>query len=290
MIKHYGVSFGEVKLDFAAFKKARDAYVTRLNGIYKNNIGKQDIAYFEGTAEFVDKNTVKTSEGVVLTAPHIMITAGSTPADAKIEGGELAMNSDDFFDMEELPKSCVVIGGGYIGVEFAQILHALGSKTTLLSRGDILKFVDSEVTDVLKEAMEKTHFNRVQGKVHKKFSKNADGEIEVHLDDGSILTAEKVIIALGRPPLVGPLKLENAGVAVNERGAIIVDEYSNTNVDGIFAFGDIIDKVNLTPVAIRAGRILAERLYNNRPTLKMNYDNVATVIFSHPPIGTIGMH
>lgn len=166
----------------------------------------------------------------------------------------------------------------------------MGSKTTLLCRTELLRFVDSDVTNVLKECMNKTHFHFQQGRTHQKFVKNAEGLIEVHLDDGSILTAEKVFIAMGRPPLVGPLKLENAGVAINERGAIIVDEFSNTNVEGIFAFGDVIDKVNLTPVAIRAGRILAERLYNNRPGLKMNYENVPTVIFSHPPIGIIGMH
>ena len=138
--------------------------------------------------------------------------------------------------------------------------------------------------------MLKSHLNSIQGRTHKKFSKNANGDIDVHLDDGSVISAEKVFIALGRPPLVAPLKLHNAGVLVDKKGAIIVDEFSNTNVEGIFALGDVINKVNLTPVAIRAGRILAERLYNNRPGLKMNYENVPSVIFTHPPIGVIGLH
>lgn len=233
---------------------------------------------------------IKTSEGERLTAPHIMITSGSTPAPVPIEGGELAINSDDFFDMEELPKSAVVIGGGYIGVEFAQILHAFGVHTHLLVRSKVLRFVDQEVVSVLEECMQKTELNLVKGKKHTKFVKNTDtGLIDVHLEDGSILSGEKVIVALGRPPLVGPLKLEKAGVEVDSNGAIIVDEYQNTNVEGIFALGDVINKVNLTPVAIRAGRILAERLYNNRPGLKCSYENVATVIFSHPPIGTVGL-
>ena len=290
IIKHYGVDFGEIKLDFPKFKQARDAYVARLNGIYKNNINKQDIDYFEGTGAFESKNIVVTSEGIRLEAPHIMITAGSTPAPAELEGGEFTMNSDDFFDMEELPKKVVVIGGGYIGVEFAQILHALGVDTTLLVRSVPLRFVDEDVRNVLEECINHSGMKLVKGRKHQKITKDeATQELSVHLDDGSILTGDKVIIAIGRPPLVGPLHLENAGVAVNDKGAIIVDDFQNTNVEGIFALGDIIDKVNLTPVAVRAGRILAERLYNNRPTLKMDYENIATVIFSHPPIGTVGV-
>jgi len=160
------VSMGEVKLDFAKFKEARDTYVKRLNGIYKSNIDKQAIDYFEGTAEFESKNIVKTSEGVRLEAPHIMITAGSTPAGCPLEGADMCMNSDDFFDMSELPKSVTVIGGGYIGVEFAQILHALGVKTTLLVRSKVLRIVDSDVVEVLEEIIVKSGLNLVKGKSH----------------------------------------------------------------------------------------------------------------------------
>ena len=171
IMKHYGVEFGGVKLDFAKFKAARDAYVHRLNGIYKSNIDKQSISYFTGTAAFESKDTVITSEGERLTAPHICIASGSTPAKVDIEGGEHCMSSDDFFAMETLPKSIVVIGGGYIGVELAQILHALGVKVTLVVRSVLLRFVDDDVRAVLEECIAKSGLQLVR-KVHKKVTKD----------------------------------------------------------------------------------------------------------------------
>lgn len=157
-------------------------------------------------------------------------------------------------------------------------------------RSVLLRFVDEDVTGVLEECIAKSGMNYIK-KPHSKVTKNDEtGEMTVHFEDGETLTAEKVLVAIGRPPCVKPLALEKAGVEVAKNGAIVVDEFSNTNIAGIYALGDVIDKVNLTPVAIRAGRILSERLFNDRPTLKMDYNNISTVIFSHPPIGTVGMN
>ena len=223
-----------------------------------------------------------------MTADHIVICSGSYPNTPSFPGGEHCWSSDDIFQMEELPESIVVLGGGYIGVEMAQIMHALGVKTTLMTRGKFLRLADQELMPILFDSMQKlgmecrpdTPFNSVE--------KLDNGKLRVNLADGTHIDADRVLSALGRPANFDPLKLDNAGVEV-EKNAIKVDEFNNTNVDGIYAIGDVINKVNLTPVAIRQGRILSERIFNNKKDLKCNLDNIATVIFSHPPIGCVGL-
>jgi len=203
-------------------------------------------------------------------------------------GGELCWSSDDIFTMEELPKSVVTLGGGYIGVEMSQILAALGVKTTLVARGKILRgMVDQEIIPILKENMAKLHLDCRTDTPFESVEKLENGLLRVNLADGTSVEAEKVLSALGRPPAVDALKLENAGVEVVE-GAVKVDEFQNTNVPGIYAIGDVTNQINLTPVAIRQGRLLSQRLFLGHEG-KMCYDNVASVIFSHPPIGSVGL-
>ena len=289
VLKGYGVEGTEgVKVDFAKFKEQRDAYVLRLNGIYEKNVAKSGIDYVKGTCKFVSDKVVEV-EGVQYTADHILIASGSTPAQEQFPGAELCSNSDDFFTWEQLPARAVVIGGGYIGVELAQILHALGVKVTLVVRSKMLRtIIDEDLHGILEENMAKLGLDLRLASQHEGVTKNADGSLRVTLKGGDIVDADKVLVAIGRPPNVEPLALQNTGVQV-AKGAIVVDEFQNTAVNGVYAIGDVTNQITLTPVAIRAGRILSERLFNGRQGLKMDYNNVATIIFSHPPIGTVGL-
>lgn len=183
-----------------------------------------------------------------------------------------------------------VLGGGYIGIEMAQIMQALGVKTTLLARNKFLNHVDQDIIEVLIDCMGKLGLDARTKTPFTGVSKLENGLLRVSLADGGHVDVEKVLCALGRPALTDKLDLKNAGVNTNEQGFVMVDEYHNTNVPGIYALGDVTSAtIQLTPVAIRAGRMLSERLFNNKPDLKMSYENIATVIFSHPPIGVVGI-
>jgi glutathione reductase (NADPH) len=287
LFRDYGMEGTDsLKINFQAFKKQRDAYIERLNAIYHKNVAASGIDYYKGTAWFNNENEVETSEGVKLQADHIIIASGTTPSQPPIPGIDLCMTSDDIFKLEELPKSMVVLGGGYIGVEMTGIMTALGVKTSLVSLGRLLGLVDEEVVPVLEENMKKMgteiHYNGFE-----KVEKLQNGQLRVHLVGGGHVDADTVLSALGRPPNVKPLKLENAGVKT-ERGAVVVDDYFNTSTKGIYAIGDVIGKVNLTPVAIREGRMLAERLFNGSEA-KTSLDLIPSVIFSHPPCGLVGI-
>ena len=204
-------------------------------------------------------------------------------------------SSDDIFTMTQLPKSMIVIGGGYIGVELAQIMHALGSEVTLVARGTLLRgHVDKDLVPVLTDNMDKLGMKYRLNTPYEDINRVGNNEYAVKLatkdHEGlpEILTAEKVLIATGRNPDFKDLWLENAGVKVNN-GSITVDNFQNTNVKGIYAIGDVTNKANLTPVAIKEGRMVSERVFNGQDHLEMNHDNIATVIFSHPPIGAVGL-
>jgi len=251
LFKDYGVTGTEnLKLDFPAFKVQRDGYVKRLNGIYERNIAKQDIDYFKGTASFVSPKEVATSEGELLTADHIVIASGSYPSNPNFEGADLVWSSDDIFTMETLPKSMIVLGGGYIAIEMAQIMVAFGVDTTLLVRDVPLRAVDDELMPVLYDSFDKLGLKYRLKAPFNNVEKLENGMFRVNMVDGSHIDAEVVLSALGRPPLVEPLKLENAGVEV-VKGAVKVDEFQNTTTPGIYAIGDVTNQAGLTPVAIR---------------------------------------
>lgn len=195
--------------------------------------------------------------------------------------------------MESLPKSVVVVGGGYIGVECAQILNSYGVKTTLIVRSGLLSFVDKDVTEVLTKEVKNSGINLHLRTTHQRVEKLADGSLRVFIkEEGGEETSvdtECVLMAIGRPPNTSSLQLQNTKVELEPQGFVKVDEFQNTTQKGVYAVGDVTNAPALTPVAIRAGRILSERLFNGRETLKTNNENVATVVFSHPPIGVIGM-
>ena len=285
----YGYTIGETSFDFKTLRKNRQAYIERSRQAFSNNFNRNGIDYIEGYARFVDKNTVEVN-GEQIRAKHIVIATGSYAFVPNVPGSELGGTSDDVFAWEELPESVSIIGAGYIAVELAGVLHGLGVKTDLFVRkGGPLRGFDQGIVEVLVEEMKKNGQPLHTHKVPQKLEKLDNGDIQIHFEDGTTHTSQKVIWAVGRKANVSQLNLEAAGVALNERGFIQVDEYQNTTTPGIYALGDVSGEKELTPVAVKAGRTLSERLFNGKTDAKMDYELIPTVVFSHPAIGSIGL-
>ena len=288
-VADYGYTIGETSFDFKTLRKNREAYIERSRQAFSNNFNRNGVDYIEGYARFVDKNTVEVN-GEHIRAKHIVIATGSYAFVPNVPGSELGGTSDDVFAWEELPESVSIIGAGYIAVELAGVLHALGVKTDLFVRkGGPLRGFDQGIVEVLVEEMKKNGQPLHTHKVPQKLEKLDNGDIQIHFEDGTTHTSQKVIWAVGRKANVHQLNLEAAGVELTERGFIQVDEYQNTTTPGIYALGDVSGEKELTPVAIKAGRILAERLFNGKTDAKMDYELIPTVVFSHPAIGSIGL-
>lgn len=291
-IHKYGADYGFTntgnEFDYATLRKNREAYIDRARSSYNGSFKRNGIDMIEGRAEFVDAHTVSVN-GELIHAKHIVIATGAHPHIPAIPGAELGGSSDDVFAWEELPESVAILGAGYIAVELAGVLHTLGVKTDLFVRRERpLRGFDSYIVESLVREMENTGLNLHTHKVPAKLEETEEG-IRIHFEDGSTHTASQVIWATGRRPNVEGLNLEKAGVTLNERGFIKVDEYQNTVVEGIYALGDVTGEKELTPVAIKAGRILSERLFNGKTNAKMDYTTIPTVVFSHPAIGTVGL-
>ena len=285
----YGYTIGETSFDFKTLRKNREAYIERSRQAFSNNFNRNGVDYIEGYARFVDKNTVEVN-GEHIRAKHIVIATGSYAFVPNVPGSELGGTSDDVFAWEELPESVSIIGAGYIAVELAGVLHALGVKTDLFVRkGGPLRGFDQGIVEVLVEEMKKNGQPLHTHKVPQKLEKLDNGDIQIHFEDGTTHTSQKVIWAVGRKANIQQLNLEAAGVELTERGFIQVDEYQNTTTPGIYALGDVSGEKELTPVAIKAGRTLAERLFNGKTVAKMDYELIPTVVFSHPAIGSIGL-
>ena len=289
---HYGPDYGftssDVQFDFAKLRQNREAYIDRARSSYDGSFKRNGVDLIEGRAHFVDSHTVSVN-GELIRAKHIVIATGARPSIPTIPGAELGGSSDDVFAWEQLPESVAILGAGYIAVELAGVLHALGVKTDLFVRRDRpLRTFDSYIVEGLVNEMEKTGLPLHTHKVPVKLEETDQG-ITIHFEDGSSHTASQVIWATGRRPNVDGLELEKAGVTLNQRGFIQVDEYQNTVVDGIYALGDVTGEKELTPVAIKAGRTLSERLFNGKTSAKMDYTTIPTVVFSHPAIGTVGL-
>ena len=284
----YGFKNTDLNFDFATLRRNREAYIDRARSSYDGSFKRNGVDLIEGHAEFVDSHTVSVN-GELIRAKHIVIATGAHPSIPNIPGAELGGSSDDVFAWEELPESVAILGAGYIAVELAGVLHTFGVKTDLFVRRDRpLRGFDSYIVEGLVKEMERTNLPLHTHKVPVKLEKTTDG-ITIHFEDGTSHTASQVIWATGRRPNVKDLQLEKAGVTLNERGFIQVDEYQNTVVEGIYALGDVTGEKELTPVAIKAGRTLSERLFNGKTTAKMDYTTIPTVVFSHPAIGTVGL-
>ena len=285
----YGFDVTLNGFDWQTLVASREAYIKRIHGSYDNVLAKNKITVIKGFARFVDKNTVEV-EGKQYTAQHILIATGGRPSLPNIPGAELGITSDGFFELNAQPKRVVVVGAGYIAVELAGMLHSLGSETHLVVRKHSpLRSFDPMLSETLVELMAEDGPTLHTHRTPEKLEKNADGSLTLSFVSGEKIEADSVIWAIGREPANDNIGLQNVGVELNERGYVAVDKYQNSNVPGIYAVGDNIGKVELTPVAVKAGRLLSERLFNNQSNAHMDYTLIPTVVFSHPAIGTLGL-
>jgi glutathione reductase (NADPH) len=281
----FGFDITKNSFDFTHLKQARDEYIKGITNWYDGYLEKLGIDYVQGHASLVDQHTIKVGTKTY-TANHIAISTGGTPIKGNVKGSEFGIDSDGFFALEKLPKKVAIIGSGYIATELAGVLNGLGSNVEMFLRGKgLLEYFDDIITENLTKDYESAGI-----KIHPHTDVNEITK-DKHLitNWGVFEDFDCIIWAVGRKPLTDNIGLENTGVIVDENGFIPVDKYQATNIPNIFALGDIINKVPLTPVAIAAGRRLADRLYNNMEGRHLNYDNVPTVLFSHPPAATIGL-
>ncbi|WP_209304358.1 glutathione-disulfide reductase [Pusillimonas caeni] len=292
-IHHYGPDYGfnatVNRFDWNTLVENRSAYIDRIHASYDTVLGKNQVDVIRGWASFVDARTIEV-DGKRYTADHILIATGGRPVRPDIPGAEHGIDSDGFFALSELPRRTAVVGAGYIAVELAGVMNALGSETHLFVRQHApLRNFDPLISETLVEVMQAEGPLLHTHSVPKAVLKNADGSLTLQLENGESHTVDCLVWAVGREPHTAHLNLKAAGVQVNPLGYITVDKYQNTNVPGVYAVGDITGQVELTPVAVAAGRRLSERLFNDKPDEHLDYSNVPTVVFSHPPIGTVGL-
>ena len=291
----YGWTIGEAKFDWKGFIHDKDVEIARLSGIYVTNLQKAGANLLHGRAQVIDAHTVEvlpkegSKDAGTYTAKKILIATGGCPVRPDFPGAELGFTSDEAFHLPKLPKSIMVVGGGYIAVEFAGIFAGLGVQTTLLYRGaNILRGFDDDVRSHLADELGKKGIKVVLGCSHTSIEKQEDGLLLSTLTSDLTFETEAVMFATGREPYVQGLGLEKAGVKLNDKGAIAVDEHSKTNVPSIWAVGDVTDRINLTPVAIREGAAFAQTEFYNNPTT-FDHELVASAVFSQPPVGAVGM-
>jgi glutathione reductase (NADPH) len=279
--------------DWPRLKAARDGYVARLNGIYEANLGKSRVDVYRGRARFVDAHTVlvPTETGEIeLAAPHVTIAVGGRPWVPPLPGAELGITSDGFFELAERPARVAIIGSGYVAVELGGAFAALGSKVALFMRYDrVLRSFDEMLSGTLMTQLAADGVELVTHAVPAGLERGRDG-VEIRLADGRAFGGyDCVLWAIGREPVSAELGLDRAGVALYDDGFVITDEYQATSVPGVYAIGDVTGREALTPVAIAAGRRLADRLFGGMSGRKLDYSLIPTVVFSHPPIGTVGL-
>lgn len=298
-INHYAPDYGfdvdVKKFDFAKLVESRQAYISRIHTSYDNVLAKNNVDVIRGFAKFVNKNTLEVTfaDGTTeqVTADHILIAIGGRPSIPAVKGAEYGIDSNGVFALTELPKRAAVVGAGYIAVELAGVLNSLGVETHLFVRKHApLRNFDPMMAETLIESMQQDGITLHTHAIPKEVVKNEDGSVTLNLEDGREQRVDCLIWAIGREPATDKINLQAVGVETNERGFIKVDKYQNTNVPGIYAVGDIIEGgIELTPVAVAAGRRLSERLFNNKPNEHLDYRLVPSVVFSHPPIGTVGL-
>lgn len=286
--KDYGFNVTIEDFDFSHLVSNRQAYIERLHGLYMKGLASNGVTVVNGYAKFVAKQTVEVN-GEKYHAPHVLIATGGKIVRPNIPGAEYGIDSNGFFEMTELPKSVAVVGAGYIAVEIAGVLNGLGVETHLAYRKEtVLREFDELVISGLTESYDQQGIHLHDHSVPKEVQKEEEG-YRLVFENGQSLLVGEIIWAIGRKPNLDHIGLEHTNVTVNEQGAIQVDAYQNTTQEGIYAVGDVIDKVNLTPVAIAAGRRLSERLFNGQTNARLDYETIPTVVFSHPTIGTVGL-
>ena len=285
----YGWTVGETSFDWPGFIAEKDKEIARLSGIYVRNLQNAGAELVHGRARLLDAHTVEVEGRGTTTADKILISTGAWPwMPQSLPGVEHAITSNEAFHLPELPKRIVIAGGGYIALEFAGIFNGLGVETTLVHRGpNVLRGFDDDIRAHIAEEMERRGIKVILAAQHESIEKTDTGFVS-RFTNGHHCESDVVMFALGRVPHVDGLGLEAAGVKLAENGAVVVDDFSQTSVENIWAVGDVTNRVNLTPVAIREGHAFADTVFNNRPT-RFDHEMVASAVFSQPPIGSVGL-
>ena len=285
----YGFDVAVNGHDWTKLKSARDSYITRLNGIYDSNLDKRGVTYIKGAASFVDANTVEVDE-TTYTAERIVIATGGRPVVPDLPGAELGITSDGFFELPERPRRVVIVGSGYVAVELAGVFNGLGTETQVIVRKQgILRSFDTTLSGELTDAMRASGIAIDTGVIPASVRETKSGLVLTAESGKEFGPVDAIVWAIGREPNTDTLNVDKAGVAMDDRGFIPTDKLQQTNVENIFALGDVTGREALTPVAIAAGRRLADRLYGGMEGRHLDYRLIPTVIFSHPTIGTVGM-
>ena len=285
----FGWELGEARFDWSTLISNKNREIERLNGIYRNLLVNSGVTLLEGHARIVDEHSVELG-GQRYSAKHILIATGGWPQIPEVPGHEYAIGSNEVFFLEQLPKRVLVVGGGYIAVEFASIFNGLGTKTSLLYRGDLfLRGFDKAVRLHLQDELNKRGVDLQFNSDIARIDKQADGSLLATLKDGRALETDCVFYATGRRPMLDNLGLENTHVQLDKRGFIEVDEQYQTSTPSILAIGDVIGRVQLTPVALAEGMAVARRLFKPEEYRKVDYRLIPTAVFSLPNIGTVGL-
>ncbi|WP_152982290.1 glutathione-disulfide reductase [Prosthecomicrobium hirschii] len=286
----FGWTVGEARFDWATLIANKDREIARLEGIYRSNLAKAGVTILESRAEVVGPHAVElVATGERITAGTILVaTGGRAEVDERLDGVEHVVTSNEMFHLEHQPRRLVVAGGGYIAVEFASLMAGLGTETTLVYRGEeILRGFDREVRRHVHAELERRGVRIICGDIFSRIEKTADG-LDVTLRSGGRLVADTVMMAIGRRPNTAGLGLEAAGVTLDAKGAVVVDAQSRSSVPSIYAVGDVTDRFNLTPVAIREGHAFADTVFGGRP-VTVDHRLVPTAVFTTPEVGTVGL-
>jgi glutathione reductase (NADPH) len=286
----YGFHPNDTQLTFEKLVEHRESYIKTLRANYQSQLKKNNIQYIKGKAIFTDKHSI-TVNGKSYSADHIVIATGCNPHRLPIVGAELAIDSDGFFALQHQPKKAAIIGGGYIAIELASILNQLGTEVIIIFRGDVLlKNFDLMISNTLSTIMHDRGITLLSNQQLTKITRDSSNHLIAHCEHKKVITdLDCVIFATGRQPQTQQLNLNAAGIQTNDKGFIITDQWETTNIPHIYAIGDVAGKKLLTPVAIAAGRQLATRIFGDIKDAHVDYDNIPTVVFSHPPIASIGM-
>jgi glutathione reductase (NADPH) len=287
--KGYGWTVGEPRFDWSTLIANKNCEISRLNGIYRDMLVKSGVQLLEGHARITGPHEVEV-DGQRFSAEHILIATGGWPSIPDIPGREHAINSNEAFFLEQLPRRVIVVGGGYIAVEFAGIFNGLGSQTTQLYRGDLfLRGFDDSVRQHLSDELRKKGLDLQFNSDIARIDKQADGSLLATLKDGRELAADCIFYATGRRPMLDNLGLENTAVRLNKDGFVEVNEQYQTAEPSILALGDVIGRVQLTPVALAEGTAVARRLFKPEQYRPVDYQHIPTAVFSQPAIGTVGL-
>ena len=286
----YGFDVRVAGHDWARLKAGRDAYVQRLNGIYQRNLDRKAIVTIHSAGRFSGPREIVDANGETYAAEHVVIATGGHPFVPPLPGAELGITSDGFFELEHRPRRVAIVGSGYIAIELGGVFNALGSETVLFVRGErLVRGFDSLLGEQLAKQMRAAGIEIVTHGLPRAV-RGAPGDLTVELPDGRSFSGfETLLWAIGRIPRTAALGLERAGVEIDAAAAVVADAFQNTSAERIYAIGDVTGRALLTPVAIAAGRRLADRVFGGQADRRLSYDLLPTVVFSHPPIGTVGL-